>query len=224
VLTIGCLCAVREIEKGCKVANARCSPRRDHLAPILFPQFPQIFSYKINCSFSRHCGRNELRSTMTPMVEFAVLGLQNPAGAQRPDAFLCDGIHIQTDTVNPILINHPHLIPSRQALPARYATPSVAATTMYTHRVSAGAYHPSAPRVPAPIRELSFVPRRAYRLCVPVGGRPLPDVPLAAVVPLSGACRGCVLGCSTLDLGPSSCSTIKFPTSVPTGRNEEQGK
>jgi hypothetical protein len=41
------------------------------------------------------------------MVEFAVLGLQNPAGAQRPDAFLCDGIHIQTNTVNPILITHP---------------------------------------------------------------------------------------------------------------------
>jgi hypothetical protein len=37
----------REIEKGCKVANARCS-KRDHRAPILFRQFPQTFSYSTN--------------------------------------------------------------------------------------------------------------------------------------------------------------------------------
>jgi hypothetical protein len=41
------------------------------------------------------------------MVEFAVLWLQNPAGAQRPDAFLCDGIHIQLDTVNSIQVKPP---------------------------------------------------------------------------------------------------------------------
>jgi hypothetical protein len=35
------------------------------------------------------------------MVEFAVLLLQNPAGAQRPDAFLCDGINKQAGKVTP---------------------------------------------------------------------------------------------------------------------------
>jgi hypothetical protein len=80
--------AEREIEKGCKVANARCSPRRDHLAPLFFSMFCKRFSYKINCPCFRRCGRNEQRFTSTSMVEFAVLGLQNPAGAQSPDAFL----------------------------------------------------------------------------------------------------------------------------------------
>jgi hypothetical protein len=62
----------REIEKGCKVANARCSPRRNHLAPILFWKLPQIFSYKIGCTCFCRSGRNEQRSTLTPIVEFAV--------------------------------------------------------------------------------------------------------------------------------------------------------
>jgi hypothetical protein len=84
---MGCLCAVREIEKGCKVTNARCSPKRDHLAPILLRKLPQIISYKINCSCFRLFGRKEQRFTLTSMVEFAVLGLQNPAGAKRPVTF-----------------------------------------------------------------------------------------------------------------------------------------
>jgi hypothetical protein len=67
------------------------------------------------------------------MVEFAVLGLQNPAGAKRPDTFSRNGIHIQMGTVIAIHIKPPPSHPPRQALPARYATPSVAATTMDTH-------------------------------------------------------------------------------------------
>jgi hypothetical protein len=101
----------REIEKGCKVANARCSPKRDHLAPTFSHIFCKLFYYKINCSFFRLCGRNEQRSTLTSMVEFAVSGLQNPAGAYSPDAFLLLGrvtpMHIQSRTVKPIQVKLP---------------------------------------------------------------------------------------------------------------------
>jgi hypothetical protein len=94
------------------LANARCSPKRDHLAPILFCQLPQIFYYRINCTCFRRSGPNEQRSTLTLMVELAVLGLQNPAGAQSPDAFLRSGlsvtlIHIQHTTVTPIQLLPP---------------------------------------------------------------------------------------------------------------------
>jgi hypothetical protein len=44
------------------------------------------------------------------MVEFAVLGLQSPAGANRPDTFSCNGMHIQVGTVIALHINPPHLI------------------------------------------------------------------------------------------------------------------
>jgi hypothetical protein len=80
---------VREIEKGCKVANARCSSRRDHLAPFFFSMFCIRIFYKINCTCFRRSDRNEQRSTLTPMVEFAVFTAIGLFGLSRFCCWAC---------------------------------------------------------------------------------------------------------------------------------------
>ena len=98
---------MREIEKGCKVANARCSPKRGPLAPILFSMLFQCIYYKINCTCFRLCCRNEQRSTSTPMVEFAVFAAIGLNGLSRFCVRPVTPMHIQILTVNPIQIHHP---------------------------------------------------------------------------------------------------------------------
>ena len=85
--------------KVCKVAKALCSPKPSHLAPFLFSMSCPITCNKIKHTCFRRSGRNEQRSTLTPMVEFAVLWLQNRAGAQQSRrVFIVRSCHNHTHT------------------------------------------------------------------------------------------------------------------------------
>jgi hypothetical protein len=124
--------ALKGVQSGKRSLFSKTRPSRaDPFQPVL-----QTYFYKIKRTCFRLSGRNEQRSTLTPMVAFAVLRLQNPAGAQRPVTFSFFGrvtpMHIQSPTVHPIQVQI-KLPPTPPALPARYATLRSQPTTMYTH-------------------------------------------------------------------------------------------